>query len=71
MADVIGPSLEPREIQVRTEYSLRQHGRTLAEAAHEAGFADQAQMTRAFTDLAGSSPPLILAAPTSPFESRP
>ncbi len=57
--------------RARTAYALLQNGMSLAEAAGAAGFADQAHMTRAFTALAGDSPARILAAESSPFESRP
>ncbi|MCG8423986.1 MAG: helix-turn-helix domain-containing protein [Proteobacteria bacterium] len=57
--------------RVRAAYSLLLNGMDLASAAYEAGFADQAHMTREFTRLAGSSPTRILAASAPPFASRP
>ena len=57
--------------RARAAYVLLQEGRSLAAAACEAGFADQAHMSRAFTALAGSSPARILAGGPSPFDSRP
>jgi len=67
--------MSPKQLEqlqrARTAYALLQDGRSLAAAAVEAGFADQAHMTRAFTALAGSSPARILSAGPSPFDSRP
>ncbi len=57
--------------RARAAYALLQDGWPLAAAAIEAGFADQAHMTRAFTALAGTSPGRILAGGPSPFDSRP
>lgn len=57
--------------RLRTAYALLQEGYSLTNAAQAAGFADQAHMTRAFTAFSGSSPAKILAAGTSPFDSRP
>lgn len=67
--------MSPKQLEqlqrARTAYALLQDGRSLAVAAVEAGFADQAHMTRAFTALAGASPARILSAGRSPFDSRP
>lgn len=57
--------------RARAAYALLQDGFSLTAAATDAGFADQAHMTRAFTALAGQSPARILAAGPSPFDSRP
>lgn len=57
--------------RARAAYALLQDGWSAAAAAVEAGFVDQAHMTRAFTALAGRSPARILAGGPSPFDSRP
>lgn len=57
--------------RARAAYVLLQDGWSLASAAAEVGFADQAHMTRAFTALAGKSPARILGSGQSPFDSRP
>lgn len=67
----MGPKKIAQLRRARAAYSLLQNGAGLASAAHEAGFADQAHMTRAFTQLAGTSPARILSAPAPPFGSRP
>lgn len=67
----MGPKKVAQLQRARTAYALLQSGWSLAAAAAEAGFTDQAHMTRAFTALAGASPARILAAAPSPFDSRP
>lgn len=67
----VGPNKIEQLQRARGAYALLQDGWDLAAAAIEAGFSDQAHMTRAFTALAGSSPARILAAGSSPFDSRP
>lgn len=57
--------------RARRAYALLQAGRSLAEAAHEAGYADQAHMTRAFRLIAGRTPARILAGAADEFASRP
>lgn len=67
----LSPNKHEQLQRARRAYALLQDGWTLAEAAVEAGFADQAHMTRAFTALAGRSPARILTSGPSPFDSRP
>jgi len=67
----MGPNKVEQLQRARAAYALLQQGHSLAEAAQDAGFADQAHMTRAFTALAGRSPAKILASYASPFDSRP
>lgn len=67
----MGPKKVEQLQRARAAYRLLQDGLSLAAAAHEAGFSDQAHMTRAFTALAGSSPARILTDGSSPFDSRP
>lgn len=67
----LGPKKHEQLQRARSAYALLQEGWSPASAAAEAGFADQAHMTRAFTALAGKSPARILASGPSPFDSRP
>ncbi|MDO5712141.1 MAG: helix-turn-helix domain-containing protein [Micrococcales bacterium] len=67
----LAPKKHEQLQRARSAYALLQDGWSLASAAAEAGFADQAHMTRAFTALAGRSPARILASGLSPFDSRP
>lgn len=67
----LGPKKHEQLQRARSAYVLLQDGWSLAAAAAEAGFADQAHMTRAFNALAGKSPARILASGPSPFDSRP
>jgi transcriptional regulator GlxA family with amidase domain len=57
--------------RARRAYALLQAGRCLAEAASEAGYADQAHMTRSFRLIAGRTPASILADVTDEFMGRP
>lgn len=57
--------------RARQAYALLQAGYSLADAAVQAGYSDQAHMTRSFGTLAGRSPAKILAEKTHPFVSRP
>jgi AraC-like DNA-binding protein len=57
--------------RARRAYALLQQGRSLAEAAHEAGYADQAHLTRSFRLIAGRTPASILAGEADEFASRP
>ncbi len=57
--------------RARRAYALLQAGRSLAEAAYEAGYADQAHMTRSFRLIAGRTPASILADDADEFASRP
>ena len=57
--------------RARRAYALLQAGRSIAEAAVEAGYADQAHLTRAFRLIAGRTPARILADTTDEFASRP
>lgn len=66
----LSPKKHEQLQRARGAYALLQDGWSLAAAALEAGFADQAHMTRAFTALAGKSPARILASGPSPFDSR-
>ncbi len=67
----LGPKKHEQLQRARAAYALLQEGWSLAAAAVEVGFADQAHMTRAFTALAGRSPARILGLEPSPFDSRP
>ena len=57
--------------RARHAYRLLTKGASLSAAAAEAGYADQAHMTRSFRAFAGMSPGRILAGDPSPFDSRP
>lgn len=57
--------------RARRAYLLLQSGLTIAEAAAEAGYADQAHMTRAFRAFDGATPKQILDPGPGPFDSRP
>lgn len=57
--------------RARRAYGLLQAGRSIAEAAVEAGYADQAHLTRAFRLIAGRTPARILAGTADEFASRP
>ncbi|MEI2774753.1 MAG: helix-turn-helix transcriptional regulator [Tetrasphaera sp.] len=57
--------------RARAAYRLLVAGATLADAAREAGYSDQAHMTRAFRDISGLTPARILAEEIDPFASRP
>ena len=57
--------------RARRAYALLQTGRSLAEAASEVGYADQAHMTRSFRLIAGRTPAAILADAADEFTSRP
>lgn len=57
--------------RARTAYRLLHEGRSLAEAATEAGYSDQAHMTRSMRAVAGMSPAKILADDEDAFRSRP
>jgi AraC-like DNA-binding protein len=57
--------------RARRAYALLQAGRSLAEAAYEAGYADQAHLTRSFRLIAGRTPGRILAGDADEFASRP
>lgn len=57
--------------RARRAYQLLQQGCTLTEAAQEAGYSDQAHMTRGFVALAGLSPARLLDTAGDPFSSRP
>ena len=71
VASGLGRSKIEQLQRVRTAYALLKEGRSLSDAAHAAGFADQAHMTRAFTAFSGTTPAQVLTADTSPFASRP
>ncbi|HBS05128.1 MAG TPA: hypothetical protein DEA96_09195 [Leptospiraceae bacterium] len=49
-------------LRLRKSVSALQHGMSLTDAAHEAGFADQAHMSRSFKESFGSSPADLLTA---------
>ncbi len=49
-------------LRLRKSVSALQHGLSLTDAAHEAGFADQAHMSRSFKESFGSSPVDLLTA---------
>jgi AraC-like DNA-binding protein len=57
--------------RARRAYALMQAGRSLAEAAAEAGYADQAHLTRSFRLFAGRTPADILGDDADEFASRP
>lgn len=57
--------------RARHAYRLLTAGRSLSAAAAEAGYADQAHMTRSFRAFAGLSPGRILVGDNTPFDSRP
>ncbi|WP_149814474.1 helix-turn-helix domain-containing protein [Serinicoccus marinus] len=67
----MGPKQLQQLARVRAAYRLLHAGRTLAEAAVEAGYSDQAHMTRGMRAVAGTSPARILAADLDSFGSRP
>lgn len=57
--------------RAREAYRLLTLGRSLAEAATEAGYSDQAHMTRAMRELTGMTPSQLLGTQFDPFISRP
>jgi AraC-like DNA-binding protein len=57
--------------RARQAYALLRAGASLTDAAVQAGYSDQAHMTRSFGSMAGRSPAKILAEKVDPFVSRP
>lgn len=70
-ATALGPSKHAQLRRAREAYRLLTAGRSLAEAANEAGYSDQAHMTRAMRDLSGLTPSQLLGDDLDPFLSRP